>query len=321
MIQRKTALAHRVVFFCALFGSLLPLRSGETVAKNEESSEAASEPVTFVFYNLRNYMGMDRRINGAVVENAPKPEGEIRALVEGLAAIAPDILSVCEIGDATHITDLQSRLKSAGIDLPHTEMVTDSAGWNRNLALFSRYPIIGRYSRDDYTYDLAGTRHAFQRGILDVKLAIHSHYHLRCVGLHLKSKREVPEGDQTLMRLNEARLARHHFDRILKEEPGTNLLVAGDFNDIRIEAPIKTLQGAYGGPGYLRALSLSDEEGFTWTHYWSFADVYSRFDYALYSQGLSGELNRDLCRIHHWKNWDKASDHRPLVVSIIPVDK
>lgn len=321
MIQRKTALPHRVVFFCALFCSLPTLRTGYAAEVTEDYAQATSEPVTFVFYNLRNYLGMERRINGEVVENAPKPESEIQALVEGLVAIKPDILSVCEMGDATHIADLQSRLKAAGIDLPHTEMVTDSAGWNRNLALFSRFPIIGRYSRDDYTYDLAGTRHAFQRGVLDVKLAINPQYQLRCVGLHLKSKREVPEGDQALMRLNEARLARQHLDRILQEEPGANLLVAGDFNDIRIEAPIKTLRGAYGGAGYLRALSLSDEEGFTWTHYWSFADVYSRFDYALYSKGLSGELNRDLCRIHHWKNWEKASDHRPLVISIVPVDK
>ncbi len=321
MIQRKTASPHEVVFFCALFCLLLLLPGAAARAEQRGASEPEPEPVTFVFYNLRNYLGMERRLDGEVVEDAPKPEGEIAALVEGLAAIRPDILSVCEIGDATHIADLQSRLEAVGIDLPHTEMVTDSAGWNRNLALFSRFPIVGRYSRDDYTYDLDGTKHAFQRGVLDVKLAIRPHYHLRCVGLHLKSKREVPEGDQALMRLNEARLARRHLDRILKEEPGVNLLVAGDFNDTRIEAPVKALRGAYGGPGYLRALRLADDAGFTWTHYWSFADVYSRFDYVLYSKGLSREINRDLCRIHHWKDWEKASDHRPLVISIVPVDK
>ncbi|NLT72522.1 MAG: endonuclease/exonuclease/phosphatase family protein, partial [Verrucomicrobiaceae bacterium] len=290
-------------------------------AETVEHDEASPTPVTFVSYNLRNYLEMERRVDGEVVADAPKPEDEIAALVEGLAAIRPDILSVCEIGDATHIADLQSRLKAVGIDLPYTEMVTDSAGWNRNLALLSRFPIVGRYSRDDYTYELAGTRHAFQRGVLDVKLAIRPHYHLRCVGLHLKSKREVPEGDQALMRLNEAHLARRHLDRILKEEPGVNLLVTGDFNDTRIEAPVKTLRGAYGRPGYLRALRLADEAGFTWTHYWAFADVYSRFDYALYSKGLSAEINRNLCRIHHWEDWEKASDHRPLVISLLPVDR
>ena len=311
MISKKAALLHKVVFFCLFIAfSLSPA-----------AEEATTDPINVVFYNLKNYLSMERRIGGEVVEDAPKPEGEIEAVIDGLRAMQPDILGVCEIGDATHIADLQSRLKAAGIDLPNIEMVKDSAGWNRNLALLSRFPIIGRYSRDDYTYELAGTKHAFQRGVLDVKLAINPHYHLRYIGLHLKSKREVPEGDESLMRLNEARLAREHIDRILEEEPGTNLLVMGDLNDIRIEPPVKTLQGGFGGGGYLKSLGLSDEAGFTWTHYWSFADVYSRFDYALYSEGLEGELNRSLCRIHHWDDWEKASDHRPLVLSIVPVDR
>ncbi len=316
MILRKAALISQAVFFLSLPG--FPVHAQESQAKPEVEE---TDPVTLVFYNLKNYLAMERRLNGEIVEAAPKPESEIAPLIEGLLAMAPDILGVCEIGDESFVKDLQSRLKAGGIDLPHTEIVTDSAGWNRNLALLSRFPIIARQSRDDYTYVLDGTKHAFQRGILDVKLAINPQYHLRYLGLHLKSKREVPEGDETLMRLNEARLARQHIDRILEAEPGTNLIVAGDLNDLRIEAPVKTLQGSFGQPDYLSSLTLSDQFGFHWTHYWSFADSYSRFDYALYSEGLSNEINRDQCRIHHWPDWDKASDHRPLVISITPVDK
>ena len=222
MISRKAALISQAVFFLSLPG--FPVHAQEVKAKPGVEETA---PVTLVFYNLKNYLAMERRLNGEIVEAAPKPESEIAPLIEGLLAMAPDILGVCEIGDESFVKDLQSRLKAGGIDLPHTEIVTDSAGWNRNLALLSRYPIIARQSRDDYTYVLDGTKHAFQRGILDVKLAINPQYHLRYLGLHLKSKREVPEGDETLMRLNEARLARQHIDRILEAEPGTNLIVAG----------------------------------------------------------------------------------------------
>jgi len=314
MIFKKATLPLVVVFFCTL-SPFSPLRSADQ-SKGEKAS-----PVTLVFYNLKNYLAMERRIDGEVVADASKPESEIKPLIEGIVAMAPDILGVCEIGDAAHVDDLQSRLKAAGIDLPHTEMVTDSAGWNRNLALFSKFPIIARQSRDDYTYVIGDTKHAFQRGVLDVTLAINPQYHLRYVGLHLKSKREVPEGDETIMRLNEARLARQHIDRILEVEPGANLIVGGDFNALRNEPPIKTLQGSFGRPDYLSALTLSDPYGFHWTHHWSFADAYSRFDYALYSEGLGPEIDRDHCRIHHWEDWDKASDHRPLVISIVPVDQ
>ena len=314
MIFKRTTLFFSVVFFCAL-ATIAPIHSAD------ESAGAKAAPITLVFYNLKNYLAMERRINGEVIAAASKPESEINPLVEGIVAMAPDILGVCEIGDAAHIADLQSRLKAAGIDLPHTEMVTDSAGWNRNLALFSKFPIIARQSRDDYTYVIGDTKHAFQRGILDVTLAVNPQYHLRYVGLPLKSKREVPEGDETIMRLNEARLARQHVDRILEAEPGANLIVGGDFNALRNEPPIKTLQGSYGRPDYMSSLTLSDQYGFHWTHHWSFADAYSRFDYALYSKGLEAEIDRDHCHIHHWEDWDKASDHRPLVISIVPVDQ
>ncbi len=305
----KTAAVFPAVFFVSAFlGSAM-------------AADKAPDPVVMSFYNLKNYLAMERRVNDEVVPDAPKPENEIKAVIEGLAAIRPDILGVCEIGDETHLADLQARLKAEGIDLPHTELVRDAAGWNRNLALLSRHPIVARNSRDDHTYELEGTRHAFQRGILDVKIAISSSYHLRYIGLHLKSKREVPEGDETLMRLHEARLARQHLDAILGEEPGANLIVMGDLNDHRPEAPVKTIQGGFGGKGYLTALGLADPFGFRWTHHWSFADSYSRFDYALVNEGLSKELVRDACRIHHWEDWDEASDHRPLVVTIVPEDR
>ncbi|MEC5128359.1 endonuclease/exonuclease/phosphatase family protein [Verrucomicrobiales bacterium BCK34] len=305
--SRTTAsLIATVVFSC--FGSaILPGR--------------AAEPITVVSYNLKNYLAMDRRVDGETLEDAPKPEREIKAIVAAILEMKPDILSVCEIGDATFLKDLRDRLKAGGLDLPHSELVTAASGYNRNLGLLSRFPIAGRHSRDDYTYLLDGEKLPFQRGVLDVDIAITPEYRLRYVGLHLKSKREVPNADQAMMRLNEARLARKHIDQIFEKDPDVNLLVTGDFNDLRIEPPVKALQSGFTRAGYLASLTLEDRYGFRWTHHWSFADSYSRFDYALYSKGLSPEIQRDLSHIYHWPDWDKASDHRPLVIRITPEDR
>jgi len=306
---RKAALLKRAAFF------VLALASGPLPA------EESSKPVTVVFYNLKNYLAMERRVGGEIVADAPKPDAEIKALIAGIVEIQPDILGVCEIGDAAYLADFQARLKAAGVDLPNTELVTAASGYNRNLALLTRFPIASRNSRDDYSYMIGDQRFPFQRGVLDVTVAINPSYHLRYVGLHLKSKREVPEADQALMRLNEARLARDHIDQIFKIESGTNLLVTGDFNDLRMEPPVKALQGGFGRQEHLTGLTLKDKYGFRWTHHWSFADSYSRFDFALYSKGLAPELDRDNCRIFHWDDWDTASDHRPLVLSIVPEDR
>ncbi|MCB1235874.1 MAG: endonuclease/exonuclease/phosphatase family protein [Verrucomicrobiae bacterium] len=272
-------------------------------------------------YNLKNYLAMDRRVGGEVVEGAPKPENEIAALIEVIAREKPDILGVCEIGDEPFLLDLQKRLKAKGVDLPETELIHAASGWERNLGLLTRFPIVSRQSRGDLSYTIEQTRLPFQRGILDVTLKLSESYRLRCVGLHLKSKREVPEAPQEEMRRHEAHLARQHLDEIFAAEPGANVLVYGDMNEDPPEPPIKALRGRFGGQGYLSDLRLRDRYGFRWTHYWEFADNYSRFDYALVSQGLLPEIDRDRSHIPHAEGWDTASDHRPLVVYLTPRDR
>ncbi len=299
-----------------LVGAVFLSASGLSAGEND-----SPEQVTFVAYNLKNYLAMDRRVKGEVKEAAPKPENEIKALIEGITAMKPDVLGVCEIGDPTYLADFKARLKKAGIDLPYTELVRAKSGYDRNLALLSRFPIVATNSNDTYTYKIGDQKFPFQRGVLDVTVALNPDYHLRCVGLHLKSKRPVPEASEAEMRLNEARLSRQHIDKIFAEAPGTNLLVYGDFNDLRIESPVKTVKGRYGRDDYLTSLSLSDQYGFRWTHHWGFADSYARFDYIMKSKGIAPEIVRDKCHIYHWDNWDKASDHRPLVISILPKDQ
>jgi len=287
----------------------------------KKSAPDKAERVTFVAYNLKNYLAMDRRVNGETKEAAPKPEREIEALIEGIKSMNPDILGVCEIGAPAYLADFKERLKKEGIDLPYTELIRAKSGYDRNLALLSRFPIVATNSNDTYTYKIGDRKFPFQRGVLDVTVALNANYHLRCIGLHLKSKRPVPDAPETEMRLNEARLARLHIDKILEAAPGTNLLVYGDFNDLRIEPPVKTIKGRFGRDDYLSSLSLSDQYGFRWTHHWSFADSYARFDYVMKNKGLTPEIDRDKCHIYHWDDWDKASDHRPLVISIIPKDQ
>lgn len=284
-------------------------------------SETTDEDIVFLSWNLKNYLAMERRVDGEVIPDAPKPENEIELVVATILAEKPDILGVCEIGDAAYLEDLKSRLKTGGLDLPHTELVVSADGWNRNLALLSRFPIVDRQSRNDLTYLIDQTRFPIQRGLLDVTIAVNSQYRLRCVGVHFKSKREIPEADQATMRRNEAHLVREHLDGILGSEPGTNLIVYGDFNDTPNEPPVKTVRGRFGRDDYLRDLRPMDRFGFRWTHYWSWADTYARLDYTLVSEGLLPEVDRDQTVILHPEEWDTASDHRAIRVILSPVDR
>ncbi|MEO0417152.1 MAG: endonuclease/exonuclease/phosphatase family protein, partial [Verrucomicrobiota bacterium] len=288
-------------FFLVLVGSCLQL---EAVAEDD---------VTFVFYNLRNYLAMNRTVDGERLSSAPKPEKEIQPLIEGIKATQPDILGVCEIGSPDYLEDFKKRLADAGMDFPHTELLRGQ-GYDRNLAVLSKFPITESNSRDDYVYSLEGQEFPIGRGVLDVTVAISDEYPLRLIGLHLKSKRPVPMASEADMRLNEARLARQHIVKVVDKDRDINLLVFGDLNDMKHEAPVKAVKGRLGSNAYLTPLNLADQYGFRWTHHWDFADSYARIDFAMVSKGLSPEVDRASSRIHHWEDWDKASDHRPLVV-------
>jgi endonuclease/exonuclease/phosphatase family metal-dependent hydrolase len=280
------------------------------------SAKAAATPqkVVFVGYNLENYSLTERRGDSGRREVAPKKEASIAAIVRVIAQINPDILGVCEMGPPGAFEDFRHRLEIAGLRFTDSEFV-NGPDPDRHLALLSRYPIIARHSRPDISFELHGAMEKVRRGILDVTIGVNNNYDLRLVGAHLKSKLSAPEGE-ALLRRNEAHLLRQHVESILKVNPATNLLVYGDFNDTKNEPAIQEIIGPNGGPEHLSDLPLQDENGDRWTHYWKFADLYSRIDYILVNQGLFPEINPSGSRIFRSANWNEASDHRPVIATI-----
>jgi endonuclease/exonuclease/phosphatase family metal-dependent hydrolase len=283
-------------------------------------SAAEPERLTFCSYNLKNWLTMDRfdQQTYKTLPSAPKPEDERQRVVKILAAIKPDILGVCEIGNADDLADLQKRLKATGIDLPHTELA-HGGDETRRLAILSRLPIKLRNSQTDLKYQLGAQTLPFQRGILHVTIPITPTFDLHCVGVHLKSKREITEADQAQMRRNEARLLRKHLDSIFTQEPGARILAYGDFNEHRNEPAISDIIGSpRTSDTAMQDVWLKDKDGEVWTHFWDAADTYSRLDYCFASRLLRPHLDYRGCYIYSARDFDKASDHRPLVLKISP---
>jgi endonuclease/exonuclease/phosphatase family metal-dependent hydrolase len=274
-----------------------------------------AKEVVVAYYNLENYLPMPRVVDGKRVENAPKPESEIAALIAMLKRIRPDVLGVVEIGDQAMLADFQARLSAVGMVFPHSEWV-DSPDGGRYIALLSRFPIVARNSRADVTFELDGRYHRMGRGILDATVEITPGYQLRLVGVHLKSRRVVPAFDEKKFRAREALLVRAHLNSIFKADSSVNLLLFGDLNDTKNESPVKDIQGISGSRTAMRDLPLRDAQGLVWTHFWSEADVYSRIDYLLASEGLWPELKLSRSGIGGGREWRRASDHRPLYTTI-----
>ncbi len=299
------------VLFCLHFG----LDSHGQDQVQAQPQEGGADKITLCSYNLKNWLLMapwDGDKNAAPI---PKPEKEKALAVKFLCQIRPDILGICEIGTRQDLSELQSRLKTAGLDLPHVEFCS-GGDTTRSLALLSRFPITARQSQTELSYQIGEMTLPMQRGILDATVEIKPGFHLRMLGVHLKSKRAIPEADEALMRRNEAHLLRQHMDGIFAADPEARVICYGDFNEHRNEPAISAIIGSRSSPGQMQDIYIKDDHGLLWTHFWNAADVYARLDYFFASNSVRPLVDSRRSRIFTPPDFDKASDHRPIILTL-----
>jgi endonuclease/exonuclease/phosphatase family metal-dependent hydrolase len=279
-----------------------------------------SEEIVVASYNLDSYLVHEASPEDVIAKGAPKSEREIAAVIRVLCEIKPDILGLIEIGDESALSDLQGRLRMAGLDYSHREWVK-GVGEERHLGLLSKFPIVERNSRDDVSFELDGKILRMHRGILDVTVQVNQSYQLRLIGAHLKSRRYVPEYDQALMRAKEASSLREHLNEVMARRPEVNLLLFADLNGTKNEYSVREIIGWKGLPNHMMDLWLRDTRGERWTYYWKDADEYSRIDYLLVSPALVKEVVVEKCGINDSPLWNHASDHRAIYAVISAMDR
>lgn len=274
-----------------------------------------AEDVVFAAYNVRNYLIEDQRDErGKLIESA-KSDKEIEAVLAVVQKINPDILGIVEMGDEAALRSFQTRLKEKGLDLPHSEWVRGTDP-HRHLALLSRYPIRERESVNDVPFELDGKPERMARGLLDVTIELPGGGLLRVLGAHLKSRRPLPGVDDRAMRALEAWHLRQRLVSVMKEKPEGDVLVFGDFNDYRNEAPVREIIGKPGTSTYMRDLPLTDSRGEKWTFLWQEADLYSRIDFIFVSPRLWKKILLPQSGIVDIPEWSEASDHRAIFTTL-----
>jgi endonuclease/exonuclease/phosphatase family metal-dependent hydrolase len=299
----RASLARHVKFRLALF---LFVASWSLAAR-------ADQAAIFAHYNLENYLVMDRRIQGQIVR-AGKPEKEIEPLVRIIHEIHPDLLAVAEMGTPDEFKSFRERLAQAGVTFVDSEYVSGPDP-ERHIAFLSRFPIVSHDSETNVPIQIPNASESIRRGILDVTVQFPGDFRLRVIGAHLKSKLPIPEGDD-LVRRQEAQQLRKHVDRVMKQKPDIPLLVYGDLNDTKEQPAIQELLGDRQSPTHLTDLWLSDYTGDHWTYYRRFTDTYARIDYILTSRSLLPSIDRRRSYVFRSTDWNEASDHRPIVVTI-----
>lgn len=286
----------------------------------------AGEKVRLATYNLENYVLADTPTRKAKTEES---RSQITRILKSLNA---DVLALQEVGGRPALEDLQSRLKEAGLDYPHAELVQ---GWDTNIqvAVLSQLPFARRRPHTRDTYLASGRRYHVNRGILETDIQASRGYVLTLFVVHLKSRRTSVEGDEAEMRLAEARILREKVDARLSENPRANIVVMGDLNDTKDSLPVRTILGR--GRGRLvdtRPGERNGDSGYTpdsrweprtvtWTHYYGKEDTYSRIDYILLHANAEREWLPRESYLPVIANWGLASDHRPVVITLDCIDR
>lgn len=289
-------------------------------------SSFGAETFRVATYNLENYDVL--RPNRAV--KSPESKAKVRASIH---ALHPDVLALEEVGGVTALSELQSSLKTEGLDLAYSECINGS-DTNLHVAVLSRWPFVAHNSLTNLDFLLGKRRFHVTRGFCEVEIRVNTNYSFTLIAAHLKSRRAVPQADEAELRLEEARLLREHIDARLNADPELNLIVLGDLNDTKDSLPVHTVLGK----GRARLTDTQPAERnpcepdrsppppsgsrrITWTHYYSKEDTYSRIDYVLLSPGMAREWRRAGTFVLAIPDWGLASDHRPLVAEFEAEDQ
>lgn len=271
--------------------------------------QAHTREFSVMTYNLHRFTLDDRDNDGKVDD--PKPDAECRAVAQIIAQANPDVLAIQEIGSKPFLNAFQAWLKTEGLKYEYVEML-QRGDRESNLAVLSRFPIIGSTHHTNEWYSIGKAKVAVARGFLETKIQVDESYSFHLLNAHLKSKVFSRLG-QTEMRRNEARLLNKTVRRILEENEGCKLLVTGDMNDNPNSAAIREITGK--SRKNLFDLRPTETSGDAWTYYEKSAEMHTRFDYIFANaEMLSDAVLEKSMAIRNPLTY-KASDHRPILVT------
>jgi len=272
-------------------------------------------------YNVENYL--DQPTESRPHVKSTEAKAKIR---ESIESIKPDVLALEEMGTTNALMELRASLKADGLDYPFWEQV-GGADTNIHVAVLSRLPIVARHPHTNDLFVLDGRRFRVERGFAEAEIQAATNFTFTLIAAHLKSRRSVPDADESEERLEEAKILRGIIDKHLASNPNATLVVAGDFNDVKDSDSVKEIIGRgrfkltdtrpaeHNGDNAPAENSFYDPRNVTWTEYYGKEDVYTRMDYILLSPALARDWVKAETFIPTIPNWGVGSDHRPIVAA------
>lgn len=278
-------------------------------------AEGPTATVRVATWNLRNYLAMDRLVDGHFRRSYPKPEAEKTALRAVLRAVDADVLAVQEMGDERFLLELQRDLAAEGLDYPHTAWMAGQDG-TRHLAVLSRLPFAEVIAHDEIPFRFLGRDAVVKRGTLEIVFETAGR-RWRLFNVHLKSRFSdlADDPDSVERRNGEASAIRELVRARLEAEPEAAVFVVGDFNDHRASRPLRRFLEINERP-LLAMLPAADDRGEAWTLHYGHEDRYERIDFVLASPTALAWVEGAAAAIPDSPEMRAASDHRLVTFTL-----
>lgn len=283
------------------------------------SSGEAQDHLRVATYNLRNYLAMDRQVDGIFRRDYPKPEKEKTVIRAVIRSAAPDLLAVQEIGSEAMLLELREDLAMDGFEYSGYHVMEADDDTRRIGALWKEGLSVTVVPHLDLDFSLFGEPQRPKRGMLELQIDDGEGAKLSVFILHLKSKYTSDSRDpqSAERRIREAQASR---DRILQRFPNpaeSSFLVMGDLNDYRNSSAVRRFLSR-GDTTIARIVEAKDPSGLLWTHFYDKQAEYSLIDYILASPGL--EAGTSLASgIADEADAYLGSDHRLVWADLDPI--
>lgn len=275
------------------------------------------EPIRLATYNLRNYLIMDRPVDGTWRKSYPKPESE-KAIVRAVIRDAnPDVLILQEMGTLPFLKELQADLAEEGVKYPYlAHMQGDDSV--RHLAVLSKVEPIDIVHHRDLEIRYQGKREFVKRGMLELSFSQSDEDRFKVFVVHLKSRWTTVKADPKSLqrRTLEAEACRNRVIERTFDLGVTDFMIAGDFNDHPRSLPMQRFYKR-GSLGIGSLVPAFDSKGERWTHYYAKEVVYSSVDGFVTSTALLSKIDNQCGSIVNIPNTIEGSDHRMVYIDLI----
>ena len=300
-------------------GSLLLFTPIFQWAENDPNS------IRILSWNVRNYNLCNRYFDGRFRFNYPKPEVEKNALRKVISELQPDFILLQEMGDEPFLKELIEDLNSeCRMEFKHSYCLhgVDDV---RHLAVVSLRPfkVVENPINSSESFNYFDQPFVVKRGLLEIETELVDSntsisIPITLMSFHLKSRFTEDKRDPLSQhrREKEATLIRSYLVRKLEENPGNNILMTGDLNDLVLSRAYRRIT-EIAGRDILLEVPVFDDNGDVWTHFYEKQRSYEQIDFLFMSPSLKHNPKIEItAQIVENESVRTASDHRPILITI-----